>query len=199
MNWIEIVGYIGSALVLVSFLMTSVFKLRVINTIGGTIFAIYALLIQSYPTAVMNIALVGINLHFLWKMMTTHREYEFVEVGTDDAFLAHELERWADDLRACFPGAQLDPSASNAAYIITYENTPAAVALGTRDADVLTLTLDYSLPAYRDFSVGKFFFEQLKQRGVKTVIYAGPTKNHVEYLKAMGFEEHHNKWGKSLI
>ena len=61
MDWIEIVGYAGSALVLVSFLMTSVFKLRVVNTVGSIIFAIYALIIRSYPTAVMNIALVRLG------------------------------------------------------------------------------------------------------------------------------------------
>ncbi|MCR4607972.1 MAG: YgjV family protein, partial [Oscillospiraceae bacterium] len=60
---IEAVGYCGSLLVLVSFLMTSVVKLRVVNTIGSAIFAIYALIIHSYPTAIMNICLVAINLH----------------------------------------------------------------------------------------------------------------------------------------
>ena len=40
---IELFGYLGSFLVLISFLMTSVFKLRVINTIGSVIFMTYAL------------------------------------------------------------------------------------------------------------------------------------------------------------
>ena len=35
---IELVGYLGSALVVVSMLMTSVVKLRVVNTIGSAIF-----------------------------------------------------------------------------------------------------------------------------------------------------------------
>ena len=59
---IEAVGYLGSTLVLVSFLMSSVLRLRLVNTAGSLIFAIYALIIRSYPTAVMNIALVLINL-----------------------------------------------------------------------------------------------------------------------------------------
>ena len=40
--WIEIFGYIGSALVVVSMLMTSVVKLRVINTVGSLISGTYA-------------------------------------------------------------------------------------------------------------------------------------------------------------
>ena len=60
---IEAIGYLGSALVLISFLMASVVKLRVVNAVGSTIFAVYALIIRSYPTALMNVCLVLINLH----------------------------------------------------------------------------------------------------------------------------------------
>ena len=65
---IELIGYLGSALVVVSMLMSSVVKLRVINTIGSGIFAAYALMIHSYPTALMNICLVGINIYNLLKL-----------------------------------------------------------------------------------------------------------------------------------
>ena len=34
----EIIGYVGSGLVLVSFLMSSVVKLRLVNCVGGIIF-----------------------------------------------------------------------------------------------------------------------------------------------------------------
>ena len=44
---IEMLGYLGSALVVASMLMSSVVKLRVINTIGSGIFAVYALIIHS--------------------------------------------------------------------------------------------------------------------------------------------------------
>jgi hypothetical protein len=62
---IELFGYFGSFLVVISMLMSSVVKLRIINTTGSMIFAIYALLIRSYPTALMNFFLVGINLYYL--------------------------------------------------------------------------------------------------------------------------------------
>ena len=53
---LEMVGYISSVLVLISFLMTSVVKLRVINSIGTSIFTVYAFLTQSYPTAFLNLS-----------------------------------------------------------------------------------------------------------------------------------------------
>ena len=44
---LELIGYLGSLLVIVSMLMTSVVKLRGINTIGSVIFCAYALAIHS--------------------------------------------------------------------------------------------------------------------------------------------------------
>lgn len=198
MDWIEIVGYAGSALVLVSFLMTSVFKLRVVNTVGSIIFAIYALIIRSYPTAVMNIALVCINLHFLWKMRTSSKAYELVAVEPGDAFLGYLLTRWADDIKACFPGISLDTAAVNSAYVLTCEGGPAGMALGVREGDALDITLDYSLPAYRDFSLGSFLFSELAKQGVRTVTYKGPDKNHLAYLEKMGFENKDGAYVKAL-
>src|SRR5699024_5923463 len=76
---VELVGYIGSILVLISFLMTSVVKLRIINAVGGTIFAVYAMIIQSYPTALMNFCLVGINIYYLVRLRKSDRNYDFME------------------------------------------------------------------------------------------------------------------------
>ena len=187
MDWIEVVGYIGSALVLVSFLMTSVFKLRVINTIGGIIFAIYALIIKSYPTAVMNIALVIINLRFLWKMRTDSKVYDLVETTPADNYLGYLLGYWAADIKTCFPGLEIDLSASNIAYILGCESNPAGLFLAAREGDELKVQLDYSLPAYRDFSLGAYLYGELAKRGISKVSYSGPDENHKVYLEKMGF------------
>ena len=62
---IEMVGYLASLLVVVAMLMTSVVKLRIINMVGAGIFAIYALIIRSYPTALTNICIVIVNIYNL--------------------------------------------------------------------------------------------------------------------------------------
>ena len=71
---IEIAGYVGSTLVVVSMLMSSVVKLRVINTIGSVISATYALIIHSYPLALMNICLIIINVYNLMKLLKTKQQ-----------------------------------------------------------------------------------------------------------------------------
>ena len=96
---IEGIGYLGSFLVLVSFLMVSVFKLRVVNTIGSVIFTTYAFIIHSYPTAIMNICLVLINLYYLIKMSNTSaKEYDFVPTDKNDSLLKYTIGKYKEDI-----------------------------------------------------------------------------------------------------
>ena len=100
---IEAFGYLGSALVLVSFLMSSVVKLRVVNTVGSMIFAIYALIIHSYPTAVMNFCLVCINLRFLWKLRRQDPSYRLLSMQPGESYVQDFLKNCAEDIARCFP------------------------------------------------------------------------------------------------
>ncbi|MDO5785972.1 MAG: hypothetical protein Q4P20_13030, partial [Eubacteriales bacterium] len=59
---IEIFGYIGSALVVISMLMSSIVKLRIINTTGSVISGIYAVICGALPLALMNFCLITINV-----------------------------------------------------------------------------------------------------------------------------------------
>ena len=59
--FIEIIGYIGTAVVLASMLMTSMTRLRIINMCGSTLSAVYALITGALPVVVLNVALITIN------------------------------------------------------------------------------------------------------------------------------------------
>ena len=201
---IEAVGYIGSAIVLVSFLMTSVFRLRVVNTAGSLIFMVYALIIHSYPTAIMNLCLALINIRFLWKMRHTGREYELVRVERNDSFLQYLLETNREDIEACFPGVETEPrhddGGEDACYIITCRQTPAGIVLGRMTPDgTLDMQLDYSLPEYRDFSIGEFLSIRLRKEGVRKLTYAGPDANHMAYLNELEFKSRDGIYEKELI
>ncbi len=196
---IEIIGYIGSGIVLVSFLMTSVFKLRIVNTIGSSIFFVYAMIIKSYPTAVMNLVLVIINLRFLWKMRQSSKSYEFVEISPKDDYLLYMLTKHKPDIDKCFPGIEIDTDKANKACFIVCEGAPVGIAMGTKDGTVFDLMLDYSVPAYRDFSVGKFLSDQLILEGITELRYAGPDQNHIAYLNNLNFQKDENGvWVKKL-
>lgn len=195
---IEAAGYLGSLLVLVSMLMTSVFKLRVINTAGSLIFTVYALIIRSYPTALMNFCLVLINLHFLWKMSRMDRDFDLVETGRDDPFLRYFIDSHREDIRTCFPGVQLDLSEADRAYIICCKGLPVGVTVGDLQGDAMDLVLDYTVPAYRDFSVGRFLLAELKKQGIRKLCYGGPVEHHLPYLQKLGYVKNGELYEKML-
>lgn len=195
---IEAFGYLGSFLVLVSMLMTSVVKLRIINTIGSVIFTIYAVIIKSYPTAFMNFCLVLINLHFLIRMSKMGKEYELVEVQKDDRLLNFLLAHYMDDIKKSFPGIDLKMEEIGKSYVVLCEGKPVGLTLGVLDGENLDLKLDYSIPEFRDFSIGTFLFRNLKEKGIKSVTYEGPDEHHKAYLDRQGFVLRSGRYIKNL-
>ena len=63
--WIEILGYIGMGLILISFAMKDVKWLRIINIVGSVFSVTYGLLTRTIPTACLNCALIIINFIYL--------------------------------------------------------------------------------------------------------------------------------------
>lgn len=64
---VEWLGYIAMTTVLVSFLMKSVKKLRIVNTFGCLLFVVYGNMLHSMPIIVTNTAIFCINIYYLVK------------------------------------------------------------------------------------------------------------------------------------
>ena len=196
---IEMIGYLGSALVVVSMLMSSVVKLRVINTIGSGIFAAYALMIHSYPTALMNAALIAINVYNLIKLTRKEQTYSLVEGAGDESLVGYLLDYYREDIHTYFPDFSAD-SGADRAYVVCCNGNPAGVLLGRSDGQgTLRVLLDYSAPAYRDCSIGAYLYAKLPSRGIHTLAFGGQeTKAHAAYLTKMGFVKENGVYTKHL-
>ena len=72
--WLEIFGYICTALVLVSFLMHDIKWLRAVNMAGGAISLIYAIIMNTMPVVVLNGSLILINGVQLARILRRERE-----------------------------------------------------------------------------------------------------------------------------
>jgi len=62
----EWVGYLAMTVLLISFMMKNVTKLRVINSVGCMFFVIYGTLISQYPIVITNAAIILINFYYLF-------------------------------------------------------------------------------------------------------------------------------------
>ncbi|CDF80238.1 conserved hypothetical protein [Formosa agariphila KMM 3901] len=63
----EWVGYLASLVLLISFTMKDVVKLRVINTLGCALFVVYGFMLEtSWPIVITNGAIILINFYYLF-------------------------------------------------------------------------------------------------------------------------------------
>ncbi|WP_405250838.1 uroporphyrinogen decarboxylase [Dokdonia sp. Asnod3-C12] len=65
-NPTEIVGYLASLFVLLSFLNKDLRKLRIVNSIGCALFVTYGVLLASIPIIITNLAILFVNGYYLF-------------------------------------------------------------------------------------------------------------------------------------
>lgn len=61
----ELLGYTGMLFVVMSFAMKDIIWLRILNIIGAVLSCAYGFITKTYPTAILNLILTGINIVYL--------------------------------------------------------------------------------------------------------------------------------------
>lgn len=65
MDWIELIGILGSVFVLISFLMKDILVIRIINIVGSVIFIVYGIIIGAMATWFVNAALIVVHIIYI--------------------------------------------------------------------------------------------------------------------------------------
>lgn len=66
-NATEFVGYLAMVVLLISFLMKDIRRLRMLNSIACAFFVAYGfMLATSWPIIISNAAIMGINIYYLF-------------------------------------------------------------------------------------------------------------------------------------
>jgi uncharacterized protein with PQ loop repeat len=68
MNWIEWIGYLAAAFVVISFLVSKNIRLlRFINMLGAALFIVYGIFLNiNLPVIIPNTVIVGIQIYYLF-------------------------------------------------------------------------------------------------------------------------------------
>lgn len=187
--WLEIFGYIGTALVIVSMMMTSVLKLRIINMCGGLISMIYAILCNTWPVVVLNASLICINFFQTMRALRHKNTFGHVLSRPDDESVRYFLSYYEQDIQKFFPSYKLDPHKNSEIHVIFVKGEMVGILIGTRAADLYRIEMDYVIPRYRDIEVGKFLFPLLKESGVNMLTAPLGSEDHNKYLAKLGFSD----------
>jgi hypothetical protein len=164
MNWLDLLGWGGSALLVFSLLQTRVLRFRALNLVACLVLVVFNALIEVWPMVGMNIVLSGINVWFLARLLRDRHDeaaFEVIEVGRDDAYLRHLLDTHGDDIRRYQPGSTWAPASDrDHAFVVLHGNETVGVVLLDADRDIARIKLDYVTPRYRDFTPGEFLWRR---------------------------------------
>lgn len=189
-SWFEIVGYVASALIVVSLAMTSVVRLRIVNLVGCVTFVTYGLLIHAWPVVVSNAIICVLNVWFLAKHFRTRTDVGAVPIAADAPYLADFLTARLDDIQRDQPTfAEVDPTAS--AWLLTRDGLPVGVLVGRREQETLHIDLDYVTAPYRDSRLGQWLHGPTStvftSQGIRRLTAHAGSAKHRAYLTQVGF------------
>lgn len=195
----ELVGYLASALVVLSLTMSSVLRLRLLNLAGAVVFLIYGVLIDAPPIILTNVVIVGINVWFLVKVLTDREFFTVLEVRPDSYYLGEFLRFHADDIHRYQPSFREVPPADCVSVFILRDAVPAGVFVGVPHGEgTLRVLLDYVLPRYRDFKVGRWLYGPgssfFTDRGIHRLVAEGGSRTHERYLRRMGYRREGDRY-----
>ncbi|MBW3569941.1 MAG: YgjV family protein [Gemmatimonadetes bacterium] len=188
----EMIGYVASALVAISLMMSSLLRLRLINLAGSAAFTVYGVLIEAYPVAAVNGIIVVINLFYLYRMLRTREYFRLLSVEPDSQYLRQFLSFYQREIRRFLPGFAYTPAPDDLAIFVLRDMVPAGLLIGGREqGGRLCVTLDFVIPQYRDFKIGRYLFREEREffraRGFHEIESDPGTREHAAYLRRMGF------------
>lgn len=188
----EMVGYIGSVIILVSLLMTNVYRLRQINLLGSLLFSVYGWLIGAWPVLAINLVIAGIDGWYLIKMMKTSALFDLVPSSDVRAvylkrfFLFHERE-----LTAYAPGLTYEDLVEANTNVIFRDMLPVGLFAYRQNGPDADIILDFMIPAYRDFKAGQYLYQVkrlfFKEQGIKRFHAVARHRSQPKYYLRNGF------------
>ncbi|MBU1093869.1 MAG: hypothetical protein KKH01_05355 [Firmicutes bacterium] len=191
-NILEWVGYLASLIVLVSLVMSSVKRLRWINLIGALLFSIYGFAISALPVGFMNAGIVIVDIYYLYQMYSKKDYFTLLKLGTQTEYFNHFMSYYKENMLS-FMAVEDNLEDSQYIKMFILRNTiPAGILVSKiKDPKTLEILIDYAVPAYRDFKLGHFLYENQKDffiaQGYETLLSRPGNQKHQDYLKKMGF------------
>lgn len=205
---IEIIGWVGSILIVWSLTQARVLRFRWMNFAGSVIATAYNVLFEIWPFAAMNGAIVIINAYWLIRLYRERHDtdvYKVLVVGPEDPFLQHVLATHAQDIAAhqpSFAARAMSQDGRRATFLITRgDEAVGVVAVRDEGAGTGLVELDWVKPRFRDFTPGEFVYRDsgaLKQAGFRRVEIDTHEALDREYLRRMGFQTRGTRWVREL-
>ncbi|NOZ46982.1 MAG: hypothetical protein GXO79_09400 [Chlorobi bacterium] len=194
MNILEIIGYVASVIIATSMMMNSILKLRWINLAGASLFSMYGFIIGALPVGFLNLFIVSVDIYYLIKIYSKKEYFKTLDVRNNNKYLIAFLDFYKNEIQKFFPGFRYKPEMNTVSFFILRNMAVAGIILAREIKEkTLFIALDFVIPQYRDFKLGKFIYTNndnyFSQLGYDKICIKSRSKKFTAYLKKMGFIE----------
>ncbi|HEY0119467.1 MAG TPA: hypothetical protein VGC04_11865 [Cellulomonas sp.] len=193
MVWWQVIGWVGSALVVFSLTQARVLRFRWLNLAGAVLATAYNAVFAIWPFVVMNGAIAVIDVYWLVRLVGERHDeavYEVVELARDDAYLEHILKVHAVDVALHFAPIPAPADAKRLAFLVARrDETVGAVIVADVGDGVGQVELDWVTPRFRDFTPGEFVYRRsgvFAAHGFHRLV-THDVRGQEEYLARVGF------------
>ncbi len=186
------IGYLASAFLAASLVVSNAFKFRWYSLGGQVTFIIYGFMINAMPVVIANGILLVINIIQMVRLYQIQEAFDLVQISTHDELISCFIRRNKKEIESYFPEFA-ESNSGDKAFVTLRDLTVANLFIfrmkGEGEANVL---INYTIPKYRDYKVGKFIFGQEKEKlltqGVKKISYDKVSHaGHAKFLTLLGF------------
>ena len=186
-------GYLASVLLAIGLLVNNDLKFRWLNTGGNVAFIIYGGVLGAVPIILTNSILLAINLFYLYKIYKRKEHLELLEFENGGIMIDRFLSFYQKNITDYFPDFKREQLEGKLNFVILRDLVIANIFSARPDTNgTAEVVINYTVPKYRDYKVGRFIFDKEKShlvsKGVKTLYYKTvANKRHEKFLSVMGF------------
>lgn len=195
---VEVIGYAGSALVILSLMQKSILRLRTIGVVASITFLIYSVTIEAYPIAVVNVVAAGIHLYYLRLLVRKKNEvFTILRMRPDSRFLAHFLDFYQNEIaNRIQPDFKYVPAPDTLAVFLLRDMVPAGLVVAKVHGDSsFEVLLDFVIPQYRDFKLANWLYSEnsgiFTEANCRCAWTRIETPAQEEYFTKVGFKPDH--------
>lgn len=134
-------------------------------------------------------------MYFLFKIYNRQEKFDLVEFTKDAALIPKFLAFYEKDIHSYFPGFKMEDMQDEIKFVVLRDIVVANIFVATVDGKGNAFVkINYTVPKYRDYKVGRFLFDEgksfMNQKGIKRIIYTEvKNRQHERFLKVIGFSK----------
>ncbi len=188
----EILGYVGMAFIATSFFFSNIKILRILNLVGAIAMAVYGIMIDELPVAILNVLIAVVNIYYINKMLTAKTRFDLSSVNYEKGGVFDKFyQAYETDIQHFFPGFELNELDSAKIDLILRDFKVVGCFIYRKTGDQVNILVDYVEPNARDMENSRYLYaikkSDFKANGVMSLICKSSVAAHKNYLKNLGF------------